>query len=439
MAETLVIRLCQPGSDSTEWCIVDHQGNRVGTPGTGSLGECAAQAQHRNTVVLVPGEEVALLDADIPTRKRQRILQAAPWVLEEHLAEDVERLHFAIGPRQADERIRIGVVAKTPLQTIVDQLHRAEITPDALLPDFLAVPPEPEGWSLFIDGDRVLARTGDCDGFTADQSTAPDLLEALLPDIAGESPTIVDEASDESDEPASAESRTPEGMPGRIRLIRPASENAFAQQLNKRFSAHGIEVDDRPYDGTAAAALTPDLGNTRQLDLAQGEFRVKREEDSWWWPWRPALALTAGLLLVLAVAEVVHMQQLAREARHLEQRMDEVFLAALPDAQTTRDARRRMEQRLQGLREGGAEAGFLPVMKATTEGLSGAGGGQLDSLSYRPGVLDISLRVDSRGDLDRFRDAVEASGPFSVDIRSAQSDNDHIRGRVEIRDRDQEN
>lgn len=426
MAETLVIGFPRSDEDPLHWYLIDAQGHRVGTPQSGDWSECAAAAQRRRVVVLVPGEEVALMDAEIPTRKRQRILQAAPWVLEEHLAQDVESLHFAIGPRLENDRIRIGVIAKETMNRVVARLRESAIIPDALLPDFLAVPQEPEGWSLFVEGDRALVRTADCDGFTADLGTTPELLETMLPASTQESP------EDTSPETYSQE------RPNRIRLVRPAAADGLWESLEKRFAIHGVSIEDLPYEGHPTEAFVPDISNIHALDLAQGEFQIRRDEDQWWWPWRPALALSAGLVLTLAVSEALHLHQMARDLERIEHRIDEVFLEALPDAETTRNARMRMEQRLEGLRDGGAGSGFLPVMKAATQGLGASGNGNLDSVSYRPGVLDLTVRVQSRGDLDGFRDAVEESGPFTVNIRSADSDNDEVRGQVEIRDQEDE-
>lgn len=426
MAETLVIDFPRSEGESPRWYLVDAQGNRVGTPQSGDWSECGAAAERRRVVVLVPGEEVALMDAEIPTRKRQRILQAAPWVLEEHLAQDVESLHFAIGPRLEDDRVRIGVVARETMDQVVSRLRETGIIPDALLPDFLAVPPEAEGWSIFVADDRALVRTGECDGFSADLDTTPELLEAMLPGPAGD---VAEDAE---------ESESGRRGPHKIRLVRPAGQDAVHHLLEKRFAANGVAVEDLPYEGDPGEAFVPDLANIHTLDLAQGDFQIRRDEDQWWWPWRPALALTAGLVLILAVSEAVHLHQMSRDLERVEQRMDEVFLEALPDAQTTRNARMRMEQRLQGLRDGGATSGFLPVMKAATQGLGASGNGDLDSVSYRPGVLDLTIRVQNRGDLDGFRDAVEQYGPFSVDIRSADSENDQVRGQLEIRDREED-
>src|SRR5690348_12820463 len=100
MAESLFLQL--PRADGTaRWLLVDALGNRIGFVQKGSLADAAAQAQGRRLTVLAPGEHVTLLFADIPSSSPQKVLQAAPFMLEDRLAEDVDTLHFAAGLRAA--------------------------------------------------------------------------------------------------------------------------------------------------------------------------------------------------------------------------------------------------------------------------------------------------------------------------------------------------
>jgi general secretion pathway protein L len=424
MAESLVIHMKDRADGLVHWYVLDGQGNRIGLPTDAPLKGCAEHATQRRVVVLVPGERISLLDARVPTRKRQKVLQAVPWVVEDRLAEDVESLHFVLGPWQPDGSVRVGVVARADMSDWTDALAQAGIEADAILPDFLALPRPENGWAIFVTRDRILVRTGECAGFAADTELAPELLDILVERC---------HAATESEEDAAEEGRDLVA-PSRVSLSFPEDAAGFADSLEGRLAGLGVETAHRPYRDRPANALMPELPPRLPLDLAQGEYRLKRVEDNWWWPWRPVAALAAGWLLLLVIAEGLHVAQLARERAELEQRVETLFFEAMPDAERMVNPRVRLERRLAALRGGGVVSGFMPALAATGEGIAALGDGNLTGLSYRPGILDLNLTVPDVQALDHFKENVEQAGPYDVSIQSANTRDDHVEGRVQIRE-----
>src|SRR6267142_6525627 len=108
MAETLYLQL--PRSDvPARWLAMDTLGNRIGRVQQGL--PTPEQARGRRLVAIVPGEHVVLSRTDIPSRSVQKVLQAAPFTLEDKLVDDVGALHFAAGPREANGYL-IAVTAR---------------------------------------------------------------------------------------------------------------------------------------------------------------------------------------------------------------------------------------------------------------------------------------------------------------------------------------
>ncbi|MCP1726876.1 general secretion pathway protein L [Natronospira proteinivora] len=407
MSETLVIHFQDPTQPVVDWYILDNQGQRLGAAGHGLLQDCASEAVERRIVALMPGERVSLMDAQIPTRKRQRILQAAPWVLEERLAQDVSSLHFALGPRQPDDQVRIAVVGRSDMQAMLEQLESADLKADAIVPDFLVLPWQSGEWVLAVGRDRVMVRTANCQGFSIDRTIALEMLEFLFQD----------------------EEQT---APERLILLRPENDPDFPQALETHLGA-SIEVDDRPYQEALSQALVPQLERRPVLDLAEGEFRLRRDEDEWWHPWKPVVGLAAAWLMVMALAEGVHLFQMSQKSQALDQEIETVFRDALPDAERMVNPRLRMEQRLNALRGSDVEGYFLPVMAAMGNGMASLDNGTLRGLSYRPGVLDVNLRVQSSAALDSFKDTVEEDEQFEATIQQANTRDDYVDGRLQVR------
>ena len=100
MAEYLVIRLDPDRDKAAHWIAVDDNGTRLSPPVMGPLSEASKDVGARSVIVLVPATTVLTTTVDIPIRGGSRLQAALPFALEEHLADDVEDLHFAAGARR---------------------------------------------------------------------------------------------------------------------------------------------------------------------------------------------------------------------------------------------------------------------------------------------------------------------------------------------------
>ena len=125
MAEYLVIRLGTERDSAANWIAVDGNGTRLSPPVTGPLSEATRDVGGRAVIVLVPATTVLTTTVDIPIRGGSRLQTALPFALEEHLADDVENLHFASGTRRDSGLLPVAVVAHTYMQDWLEQLSDA--------------------------------------------------------------------------------------------------------------------------------------------------------------------------------------------------------------------------------------------------------------------------------------------------------------------------
>jgi len=113
MAETLLLRLPHDPDQAPTWLIVDGRGAAVGPPQSGPLNLAAARTSGRRVWVLVPGADVLLAEPELPAKTGTKLAQLVPYALEEHLADDIDDLQFAIGKSVGDtSRTRVAVVAR---------------------------------------------------------------------------------------------------------------------------------------------------------------------------------------------------------------------------------------------------------------------------------------------------------------------------------------
>ena len=87
-----------------------------------------------------------------------KLAQVVPFALEEHLAADVEDLHFAVGKRDARPGTPVTVVSHARMEAWQALLADAGLQADAIYPETAALPETPNAITLLIDGARVYVR-----------------------------------------------------------------------------------------------------------------------------------------------------------------------------------------------------------------------------------------------------------------------------------------
>ncbi|HED39903.1 MAG TPA: hypothetical protein ENJ13_05690, partial [Chromatiales bacterium] len=111
MQPTFYIRLTNESSTSTTVSTlhVTEEGAPAHSTET-PLSDLAAAASGCRIIVIVPATELLLISTTVPSRNRQKILSAVPYILEEQLASDVEQLHFVIDTPDAAGQVATLVV-----------------------------------------------------------------------------------------------------------------------------------------------------------------------------------------------------------------------------------------------------------------------------------------------------------------------------------------
>jgi general secretion pathway protein L len=137
MAERLIIQCHDSDCSKVSWMI---KGGANPQMAEGTLAEAAKLAKGRRTLVFIPATELLITEVQIPTKNRQRLIQAIPFSLENELTEDVSHLHFAAGNIGSDNTTPVIVIARQRLDHWMETLEAAGIEPIAIYADLLSLP-----------------------------------------------------------------------------------------------------------------------------------------------------------------------------------------------------------------------------------------------------------------------------------------------------------
>lgn len=361
-------------------------------------------AAGRRVTVIVPGDDVLLTQARIPGRSERDIAQALPFALEDRLAQPVDDLHFARGPRSAGGEIPVAVVARDLMTRWLARLAEAGIAAQVLTPDTLALPRRDGEWSVLSDDGAAVVRTGEYDGFRVETELAP---------------VVIDSRLQQREQPTALRIHCSSGEAGPAAL---GEREPLKKLITVEREASGL-LGLIARSGSAPAAL----------NLLQGDFapdgRATRSARRWW----PAAA-------VLTLALAAHIGFSTYEYHDLEQRRAQLlastttlFRQAFPKVHRIVNARLQAEQQLAALKgRRGRDNSFLALLLRSGRPLHGNGALSIQGLSYRDGVLEIRLRGREVQGLDRYKQSLVAAG-LQADVVSADVGKDGIDGRVAIR------
>ncbi|MBA3564013.1 MAG: type II secretion system protein GspL [Gammaproteobacteria bacterium] len=416
MAEFLVIRLRAAAQTPPSWVLVNHEGARLSGVEKGSLELAARRVENRRVVALVPATEVLMTTANLPVRGGAKLLQALPFALEEQLAEDIDRLHFAPGARtDAQAALPVAVTTRAHMASWLERLGAAGIRPQVLMPDAYALPLAPGGVSVLLDQDLVYLRRDE---------QQPIVFQGMLLDQALELAGI---GVDGADQPASATRLTVW-----LGQRRHQGQAALWNDLRERFADVDIKLlPQGPLPHLAVQAV-----RQSDINLLQGPYAPASSSKALWQPWRLAASLAAICVAVaLGIQGVEYFKLTAAEAQ-LDATIEEVFKAALPNTPLSTDPRRQIERELEALRGGGSasEKPFLEILTVLGSVLLETPDARVEALSFRNDVMDLRLTVPSVGTLDQIKRLVAERGRLETEIRSANPRDEAIEGRLTFKE-----
>ncbi|MBT8063156.1 MAG: type II secretion system protein GspL, partial [Gammaproteobacteria bacterium] len=153
MRDTLLLRADSVANDAWRWLRLDAEGTPQGSIHIGPLENAAGEGAGLRVVALVPGTECLLTRVRIPGNKRQKLLRAVPYALEDQLSDEVENLHFALGDRDGDGQWPVAVISRAYLESLLETLSGAGLDVQQVIPEVLAIPYNQGDYSVLVHND----------------------------------------------------------------------------------------------------------------------------------------------------------------------------------------------------------------------------------------------------------------------------------------------
>ncbi|MEP7314722.1 MAG: type II secretion system protein GspL [Pseudomonadota bacterium] len=409
MADMLIVRLARDDDQPMSWATLDARGQLVEPLGSGKPENLAAAADGRRVVLLVPGADVLQLAVDLPDGNEQRLQQIVPFALEEQVAEDIEALHFAIGPRLSGQTTAVDVVSRTLLDGWLASAADLGLAPQAMHADSELAPVLPGHLTALLEADTVTLRV---DGRRAAVLPADNLALAL--DMAFD-PGQVDL--------------------GTLHLVVYATSvdwqrySAPVELLRARFASLKVQL----VSGGVLPLLAQHLPHSGAINLLQGRYQPANSGRSTWRAWRIAAILAVALVGLHLLGKGVELRRLHAAEVAVDASIAQTFRAAMPGEQNATDARRRMEQRLGTMQAaGGDQSGLLSFLSAVATARGAAPQTRIEAIAFRKGSMELRVAAPDAASLELMNQALRGKG-YSSEITAGTARGKDYEGRVQVK------
>ncbi len=149
----------------------------------------AANGPFHDVEVVLPASEVLYAHVAVPSKSRNRIIAALPFLLDDFLVHDISQQHFALGDIDS-EQTHVAIVRHEIMRHLFEQFKKMSLPVSVMTSEIFKLPWQTHQWSIGFLSDSVLIRTGKQQGSSHDLHHVDFILRLLLNDL------MIDEEQD---------------------------------------------------------------------------------------------------------------------------------------------------------------------------------------------------------------------------------------------------
>lgn len=394
MSERLFIRLGQSFEQPCSWLVWSEQEQEI--IGSGELSDASAlstlteRAANGTVDILVPASSITLTAVDLPEKGQRQAIKALPFMLEENLAQDVEELHFVVGPREGDA-LNIAVVAHEQMQNWIEWLAEAGLKAKCIVPDCLALPLAECDWAAITFGQEILLRTGEGSGV----SLEPEWLDMALPQLL------------------------------------PDSEEAITVAGYTEIALAGTAIKAQPLD-LPMLVLARGMLNA-PMNLLSGVYQPKREYGKHLSLWRNAAIVFAVVVVLALVNKGLNIHQMNAKADVVRLQSEQIYKQVVPGSSRVVNLRAQMDSHVRKMQGGGSGTEFFSMLEGTQAAFEQVQDLKPTTLRFdsNRGELRMQIKAKNYAQIEKFKEII--SRTYKLDGGAMNSGESEVTSTLTIR------
>lgn len=354
-----------------------------------------------SVIGVVPGEYVVTRKVNAPSRQKQKVMSALPYILEESLSGEIESLHVCLLKWKPGREVPAAVVSKLDIEQWLDDISAAGIRLDAMIPEYLLVPQHPQTRITVArtHSNRVCIRDGEYSGMLLDI----DMLEYWWSELED---TAVALAINDS-------------------------------ELAKKFiELDGSMVKEWDIGPDFTYWLQHHHGTIPDVNLLQGQYGQAHHNNTNR-SVKIAVAMGISALVVNLGVGVAEYFLLSKETKELDQQISSTFKKAFPEVKNFRngssyEVRSQVKAEIEKLQSSNSATGDFQLLLAAAAKSVFATKAKLEEINYRDVKLTISCSTSDFAGLDRLAQQFKKDESIEVTLLSSGSRDNRVNGRFEL-------
>jgi general secretion pathway protein L len=410
MATTDWLLLRIPSSSDAEisWVLADSTGQLLSLPSTDIGGGLHTVSTGRRVALLVPGSDVSQFRVALPSGNDAKLLQLAPFALEDQVSQDIDQLHFAIGQRDAAGLVAVAVADRSQMQDWLTRATELQLIPHAVFAESDLAPVMPGHVTMVVAENQLLLRNDAGAPLLLPANDPALALEMLLGDAAG-FPTA-----------HLAVYSTPEDW---------ELHGAAVEALRDRVASLNVQLSA----GGLLAQFAQGMAHSSPINLLQGSFKPQRSSGPGWEQWRWAAALAGALVLLHGFGTFWQLHELNAAVAEKEQEINRLYDAIYPGQPPGESPRKALEKRLAALSGSASQKGeLMHLLAAVAAAKQNVPVATLQSATFERGSMKMKLGAPDAATLEQFNQALRNSG-YTANVTASSVRDGKYEGQVELK------
>ncbi len=386
----------------------------------------AQESVYSEVEILLPATEVLLTNVSVPSKSKNRIMQALPFLLDDNLINNMEQQYFALG-RISSSHSNIAVVAKYIFDTVYTQFKALSLPVSSITSELFKLPWFQDKWSFAFSGDKVLIRTGVQSGLTVNEHNLDFSFRVLLNN------SFADEINDSEDDVSEGKRDQHNGKSGK-----PDSIVIYAQKNDENIAKissiadeYGINIEvvnDSFFNlVTSADTLTINRQGADTINLLQGKFHAANFKRSK----IPLLKSLAAVFSLWFVSQIFIMgyqwTSHNNELSQLELQLEELYFKTFPHSKRLIDVRLQTQNQLKQLKKKSASnSSFFSLLGQVGEEIRRNKDIKVNSLRYNDEVLQLDI-VSKKFIFNKLKSILKNKHNLIVEERSSSMIDGEVR------------
>lgn len=403
MKEILYIRISSQENAAIQWLITNSAQQDEIASGTlanrHELSQLTSKAADRTVRVLVSGADVRLNSLNIPGKSERAIRAAAPYMLEDELAHDVEQLFFAYTAKpsriESQDNCFFALVLQQQVELWLMWFKDADIVVREMLPDILALPLNQNAWSAVQIDEQWLIRESAWQAMVVDDSLLETILSCKL----------------QQDDQQTLDLYSPLGFsPENVNIVEQPAE------LPMLLLAKGYEQS--------------------KFNLLQGPFSIKEQRSPLIRNWLQVAALAFFALLLNMGSKAYELVQLSNQYETLSTQIAKDYRKAFPQTKRVRinTVKKQLSSKIKELGGNTGDSSLLLLVEKLRPAFIKVPTLKPDSLRYDAKRSELRLSVTAKDyqSFEHFKNELEKSS-LQVETGALNNQGEQVVGSFTIK------